>query len=608
MTLNEDIMGKIRTLGDRKKKGLILSSSLLVLISFFYFFVVGSSLHAVIYSFLHRVTYEKIFVTQVTSLNTDVFILLSASIIWIYVSIKVEYMKYAISIFFSVFLVSLFLNMTTIAVAGAVLTLPVVSCLIILNRFWGKSIVSHDFRLSIDYMTLAGIGLASLGIICLVVFISTGITTVNVDIIPYAIYQELLAILTPIVMSALVFCLPLKVILNQVASRINGRNSKLGTVTFEGKLSTKRISVCLSLSIILAVAVALIPHLPIIDPNSERLGVDTPRYVTWIMHMKNQSGDPMVFALKTLADRPLTIIILFLMTEVTNASPFQVIEYSPALFAPLLTLATFFLTRQLTGNDKIAVIASLLSAISFQTLIGIYSGFYANWLALILGYSAFGLIVGCLKRPSKIGLVTLSFLMLGVLLAHTYTWTILISVAFVFLFVLHRLNYYPRKHFLLLYLVLSTSIAVDVLKSSWTASSTRLEADISIRLSQGLGISQFSNRLVTLAETIQTYYGGTYANIAILGLVMYWLVISNLREPASIFIVIFLSTALIPLFIGDYVLLSRVLYDIPFQIPAAISLYYIGAKKSKMVSIVLLLIIGYLSLHVLINLGFVPPP
>ena len=66
----------------------------------------------------------------------------------------------------------------------------------------------------------------------------------------------------------------------------------------------------------------------------------------------------------------------------------------------------------------------------------------------------------------------------------------MISVAFVFLFVLHVLNYYPRKHFLLLYLVLSSSIAVDVLKSSWTGSSTGLEADVSIGSVMG---SEFLN-------------------------------------------------------------------------------------------------------------------
>jgi hypothetical protein len=38
-----------------------------------------------------------------------------------------------------------------------------------------------------------------------------------------------------------------------------------------------------------------------------------------------------------------------------------------------------------------------------------------------------------------------------------------------------------------------------------------------------------------LAETVQIYYGGIYANIAILDLAMYWLVRRQPREPASIF-------------------------------------------------------------------------
>lgn len=113
------------------------------------------------------------------------------------------------------------------------------------------------------------------------------------------------------------------------------------------------------------------------------------------------------------------------------------------------------------------------------------------------------------------------------------------------------------------------------LKSLWAGSLTGLESDVSIGFGHGFGISQFSERLGTLAQTVQTYYGGVYANIAILNLVMYCLIRSEPRELASLFIIIFLSTALTPLFIGDYVSQSRVLYDIPFQIPAAISFYYI---------------------------------
>lgn len=598
----------LRSLGVGKDKRVILSSICLVIISFFYFFVVGSVLETKIYTFHYRVTYESIFGTHITDLNIDTFILLSATVAWLYLCLKAGYRKSAIIIFFLIFLALLFLNNNTVTHVGAAFTLPFVSCLIVIDSFNSRKMLKHDRNLSLDYLIIASIGLAILGIISILTFVSTGVPTDSIERYSYAIYQQLSSILTPILMAALVFCVPLKVLLAQSSNRIKMKSESLSQATFENKLSTKRVAIYLSLCAMIGVSIALIPHVSVVNPNSERLGVDTPRYVTWLTLMDNQSVSPIGFALKSAGDRPLTLLILFLITEVTNADPFMVIEFSPIILAPLLILVTFFLTRELTANDKIAIVASFLSAISFQTLIGMYSGFYANWLALVFGYSAFTLLVRCLKRPSKFRLVALGLLMAGLLFAHTYTWTIMISVAFVFLFVLHALNYYPRKHFILLYLILASSIAVDVLKSTWTGSLSGIEADVSIGFGHGLGISQFSERLGTLAETVQTYYGGVYANIAILGLVMYWLIRCQPRELANIFILIFLSTALIPLFIGDFLLQSRILYDIPFQIPAAISIYYIESKNGKMMITALLLIMVYLSLHIVANLGYVPPP
>lgn len=230
-----------------------------------------------------------------------------------------------------------------------------------------------------------------------------------------------------------------------------------------------------------------------------------------------------------------------------------------------------------------------MTAFSFQVLAGIYSGFYANWLAIILGYSTQALMIRSLKRPSVPTMVALGVAVSGILLAHVYTWTIIMSVNFVFLFVLLILNYYPKKRILVIYLILSTSIAVDVLKSSWIGSPSGLEADLSLG-NRSLGLAQFSDRINTLSETVLNYYGGVYANIAILGLAVYWLVRCRTKELSTIFLLIFLSSALVPLFIGDWILQSRVLYDIPFQIPAAIALFYISKGSHKLVAIATLLV------------------
>jgi hypothetical protein len=54
-----------------------------------------------------------------------------------------------------------------------------------------------------------------------------------------------------------------------------------------------------------------------------------------------------------------------------------------------------------------------------------------------------------------------------------------------------------------------------------------------------------------------------------------------MREPGTVFLMIFLSAGLIPLNIGSWTLQVRVLYDMPFEIPAAIALYYLSNRSGS---------------------------
>jgi hypothetical protein len=152
--------------------------------------------------------------------------------------------------------------------------------------------------LSLGYITIVAMGLAFLGIISLIVFIITGVTTVTADKYPYSVFQELLAILTPIIMAALVFCIPLKIILNQFIRIMKVEGQAFLLRIIDDKLSTKKVTVYLTLYVILGVAVAFIPHLSTINPNNERLGADSPRYVHWLDLMKNQTSSPIQLAFR----------------------------------------------------------------------------------------------------------------------------------------------------------------------------------------------------------------------------------------------------------------------------------------------------------------------
>ena len=413
----------------------------------------GSALETKVYTFLHRVTYQDTFKVQVFTQYVDMIVILAATIAWTYLSVSTGYKKAAIIVFFSACLASSFFNHVTLPLVGAGLSLPLIISLIIINRFRVYPLLHYDSQLSINYVTFVAIILASLGIVSLIFFLISGQVAVGFEKFPYAIYQQLLSIFTPLIVALLVFCIPMKVLLSQLARKVKNRiNLRLVDIVPES-IGNKHVAIYLSLSIALGVALSLAPHLQTINPHNERVGVDTPLYVEWLTQMDKQNGSPIIFAFTkiTTGDRPLSMILLYAIVQSTKVDPFFVVEYSPSVLTPLLILVTFFLTRELTSNDRISIISSFLAAISFQTLIGIYSGFYANWIALLLGYLGFVLLIKCMRSPSKFRIMALSMVMISVLLAHVHTWTVIISVAFVFLVVSQIFNYYPKKNILILY-------------------------------------------------------------------------------------------------------------------------------------------------------------
>ena len=165
MTSDVSIPYILRFLGVGNDKSVILSSICSVIVLFFYIFVVGSSIQSKVYTFLYRVTHESIFMTHVTSLYVDVFILLSVTIAWIYLSIKGGRTRTMMIIFFSAFLVSFLFNDKILPLVGATLTLPFVLSLILLDKFRIKITLKHDATLSLHYITLSAFLLASSGII-----------------------------------------------------------------------------------------------------------------------------------------------------------------------------------------------------------------------------------------------------------------------------------------------------------------------------------------------------------------------------------------------------------------------------------------------------------
>jgi hypothetical protein len=159
------------------------------------------------------------------------------------------------------------------------------------------------------------------------------------------------------------------------------------------------------------------------------------------------------------------------------------------------------------------------------------------------------------------------------LLTHVWTWTIFVLVFAIFLAVMLRASDYSRKGIILLLLVTLASVAIDVARISITGSISGIVADTEIA-GVYTGSEEYIQRWTILIETINIWIGGQFSNFIVIALGLYWLFSSTLRNASNIFLFIFISTAIIPLFVGNSLLQVRVLYNIPFQIPAAIGLSY----------------------------------
>jgi hypothetical protein len=151
----------------------------------------------------------------------------------------------------------------------------------------------------------------------------------------------------------------------------------------------------------------------------------------------------------------------------------------------------------------------------------------------------------------------------------------------IFLAVMLKTSHYNRRNVILLLLVVLSSVVIDVARTNMTGSSGGITQDLAIG-SAGLSLDKFTTRWDTLIDTTHFYVGGLLSNFMILVLALYWLFYSEMKNPLTIFLMIFLSTGIIPLFFGNTEIQTRILYNVPLEIPAAVALiHFIRKQPSK---------------------------
>ena len=589
---NQVILNLATAIGSSSNRISIATSASFVLISLFYAYSVASYLKVMTYPFLNRVIYYEFFHSFIFSQFIDHIIIISLTAAWFGLSASGKLRLFLPAIYCGG------LTLLTLATGAHVLfditillSMPAIIVLLILNRFLDqkrlKILDNKSNTLLINYFAIAGTVIGIIGLFIYLIplfYVSRYLTYIrNYEYDLYLLLSNFSAVLLLLLLS----CLPLKIFMKEFKMTVIQRTRRIDNTRFivtnnddydNDSVNSKYKYIYISLFMLLSLVIALIPHQPQINPNGQQIGVDTDYYVNWINALSHATDYRdffhQAFVVQSFGDKPLVLIFLFTITKFLNVTDsFFVLEHVPMILGPLLVLVTFYLTREMTSNDKQALLASFLTSISFQVTVGIYAGFYANWFALIIGYLSFLFLVRSLKySSSNQNLTIFSVLIIVLLFTHVHTWSVLVAVMSVLLIVMIKVKQYSKRRTALLLIILLSSVIFDVVRTSMTGSTTGIEKDIEFAKATGTGIEQFALRWSNLTRSVYSFLGGQFSNFIIFSLGLYWAFQSNTRDISTKFLMIFMSIGLVAFLIGDYRVQARIFYDIPFQIPAALAL------------------------------------
>ena len=192
------------------------------------------------------------------------------------------------------------------------------------------------------------------------------------------------------------------------------------------------------------------------------------------------------------------------------------------------------------------------------------------------------------------------------LFTHVYTWVIINAILIIFIVYSLIVGNSSRKRLFIMLSAIVISIVVDIVRIHIIGTSSGIE-QMNV-FNYGVSLDQYYQSWENLTFAILIYLGGIFSNFAIYILVIFWSLRSNIKEPRNAFLFIFISIGIIPIFIGDEVIQTRVFYDIPFQIPAAVALtQMMKTPKGRMMAFAFCMWIVFVCVRTLFHLYVITP-
>jgi hypothetical protein len=375
----------------------------------------------------------------------------------------------------------------------------------------------------------------------------------------------------------------------------------------------KTVLISIILIVILSILISLYPHLYTVNPENRFVGYDTGYYITWIREIVNSqsAGDVILYSLQQSGgDRSLSLLFIYAIHIVSQTSIQFIIEYIPLILSPLLAIIIYFLTFEITKNKKFSLMASCLTIFSSQISMGIYSGFYSNWLAIIIGYTASIFFIRYWRTNQLRHIMVFGIFLMVLSFTHLYTWLFFVVLFGLSIVLLTKDQYqvFITKTGMIIVLVILFSIIGFIVPWIMNGNITGFHNFVDLQTNDFKGFSWSFLNLFNFVILVS--HGGLFSNIMFPILCLIFLVTYKkyYYMRYSIFLFSFLALGILTVFLGEIEFKTRILYNIPFQIPAAIGLVILyDRSKSKLLLVNCILLVASYTLYSLSNLYLVDP-
>jgi len=358
------------------------------------------------------------------------------------------------------------------------------------------------------------------------------------------------------------------------------RGSFQETVNERDRITKVASLLLLLIAVLLSFLIALSPY----ASGSLLRGVDTRSYYTELSAIRSLTDSLAHFRVDYKA---LVLFFFYGMEAATGWSPYLVTIAGPAALAALLVIVTFAFILGVTKNWLAAGVAGILAAASFQVIVGLLAGIFANLLAVSFMLPVFYFLSTPLNKLRVALMVLVSY---AVLFAHVWTWGIMMVAVGASVILNVSLWLVARKNSALKSSIVAHSLlllcgAIPVIAAYLASYLNLLSGGIASSFSDALqtesgsvNLAHLNSIVPTLTVTLKLYVGATFAypltlTLTILGII--YLTKTNLRAIGPL-VGLWAVTS-----VGTLLLTSeyqwRLLYLIPFQALAATGL--IGLLK-----------------------------